>query len=58
MNIGEISALKPAVSSSEKKKKKKKKGDKKLDTLQQAFTCGHLVIISWTFIDSNFNRVR
>ena len=39
-------------------KKKKKKGDKKLDTLQQAFTCGHLVIISWTFIDSNFNRVR
>ena len=54
MNIGGKSALKPVVSSSEKKKK----GDKKLDTLQQAFTCGHLVIISWTFIDSNFNRVR
>lgn len=52
MNIGEKSALKPVVSS------QKKKGDKKLDTLQQAFTCGHLVIISWTFIDSNFNRVR
>ena len=58
MNIGEKSALKPVVSSSERKKKKKK-GDKKLDTLQQqAFTCGHLVIISWTFIDSNFNGVR
>ena len=57
MNIGEKSALKPVVSSSEKKKKKKK-GHKKLDTLPQAFTCGHLVIISWTFIDSNFNRVR
>ena len=55
MNIGEKNALKPVVSSSEKKKKK---GDKKLDTLQQAFTCGHIVIISWTFIDSNFNRVR
>ena len=43
MNIGEKNALKPVVSSSEKKKKK---GDKELDTLQQAFTCGHLVIIS------------